>query len=105
MPLEKFRWFAHFRLGNGEQRSSKRREWSPVAQKESSEEAAVLFLHRNPVGGSPRPESADDLLLDVSDDELWHSNSVLSMIAAGKGCFARFYGQPSLPGVYPAGAG
>lgn len=99
MPLEKFRWFLHFRLGNGEQRSSKRRERSPVAQKESSEEAAVLFLHRNPVGGSPRAESADDLLLDVSDDELWHSHSVLAMIAAGKGVWHRFPPSRQFPRV------
>ena len=59
----------------------------------------MLFLHRNSVGGSQSPESADDLLLDVSDDELWHNNRVLSMIALRKGVWHGCTPSRHLPGV------
>ena len=54
----------------------------------------MLFFHRNAMGGSPGAEFANELLLEVSDDELWHRNSVLSMITVRKGILP---GSPLFP--------
>lgn len=68
-------------IGHGTERFQKRLFDCRFGEKRLPQDTAVFFFHRHALLGGAGAQVANDLLLDVADDQLRHVRNVLSMIA------------------------